>query len=179
MPTVRRLLLPMLSLVSLAGPACLSLSSHQTARSLPTEEAPGAATPAQPAAPPEAPAPVPAPAAVSASPRPTPATLTGAAPPGGFLAPADLAVGPATLPDAQQRLGDWITVRGTPEAERVPMYGTIDRLAGGLVHVVFANGAGVKVHLEGAANIGIVVRNAEGTRIIYPYDEVEWVRATR
>ena len=115
-----------------------------------------------------------APRAAAAQERYVPPT-----PPGGFLAPDDLQVAPPEGVDPAKRPADWVSVAAVPEAKRTDLYAKLTPLAGGPVHVIFRNGASVKVELQGCATTGIVTKNDAGQRIIYEFSSVEWVRATR
>lgn len=100
-------------------------------------------------------------------------------PPGGYLAPAELQVAPPATSDPAKRPTEWVGVSAVPESDRASLYAALAPLAGGLVHVVFRDGASVKVALEGCATTGIVTQNSQAQRIIYEYASIEWIRATR
>ena len=62
-------------------------------------------------------------------------------------------------------------------ASKDAVIASLQRISGGDVHVVFRNGGSVRTLLEGVATTGVVCRHADGTRVIYPFEQVEWVRA--
>lgn len=100
-------------------------------------------------------------------------------PPGGYQVPADLKIAPPQGVDPTKRSQEWVTVASVAgdKARRADLYAALGALAGGELHVVFTNGAGMKVHLEGCATTGLVVTRPDGARAIYPFEQVEWVRA--
>jgi len=110
-----------------------------------------------------------------ASPQP-PRYRGGPAPPAGYVAPGNLSLA-APPPAGSERPTDWIGVGGWPADDRTSLYGKLHGLSGGNVHVVFWNGAGFSAHLEGCATTGMVVKLADGGRQIFPFEQIEWVRA--
>ncbi len=100
-------------------------------------------------------------------------------PPGGYQVPADLKIAPPVGVDLSKRSKEWVTVAAVAADKRkmTDLYASLNALAGGAVHIVFRNGAGMKVLLEGCATTGLVVTRPDGARAIYPFDQVEWVRA--
>ena len=117
------------------------------------------------------------PIAPSAPPTPAPvvqASGKAPAPPAGVMAPDDLKVAPeAPLRD---RPTEWVATVGADDSAQ--LYADLNALAGGAVHIIFRSGASVRVHLEGCATTGVVIRQASGARVIYDYGLIEWVRAS-
>ena len=138
--------------------------------------APGAPAPAQ-TAPPRPP-----PAATAVAVGPTsqqPIVRRSGRPvaPGGYRAPVDLKIALPERMDPAARPREWVAVGSIPEAERTALYAALRTVSGGSVHVVFRNGASTQTFLEGPATTGLVCRHKDGTRVIYSFAEVEWVRA--
>lgn len=100
-------------------------------------------------------------------------------PPGGYQVPADLQIAPPQGVDPAKRSQEWVSVASVAgdKARRPDLYAALGALAGGGLHIVFTNGAGMKVLFEGCATTGLVVTRPDGARAIYPFEQVEWVRA--
>lgn len=97
-------------------------------------------------------------------------------PPGGYVAPEGLDLGAANLADPSGRPQDWVTVGSAFSKNPDAVYAGLRKIAGGDVRIVFRNGSSIRTHLEGCATTGLVVKHPNGPRVIYPYNEVEWVR---
>ena len=100
-------------------------------------------------------------------------------PPGGYQVPADLKIAPPPGVAPATRSQEWVDVASVAgdKAKRADLYAALGALAGGDLHIVFTNGAGMKGKFEGCATTGLVVTRPDGARAIYPFEQVEWVRA--